>query len=113
MLAPMTLRALFLRHPASVGETYAEHLQAASGFGVRMILGGIACLIHGVLPFLFLSTGSNAIRRLHQEMVVARHARAGGADDAQERLPGLRSPSSANSMMAPSTAGSPNLPTLQ
>ena len=62
----------FTDHPASVGETYGEHLVAASGFGLGMILGGFACLVHGLLPFLFVRTGSNAIARLHERMVINR-----------------------------------------
>jgi hypothetical protein len=62
----------FTDHPASVRETYGEHLVAASGFGLGMILGGFACLVHGLLPFLFVRTGSNAIARLHERMVVNR-----------------------------------------
>ena len=62
----------FIDHPASVGETYGEHLVAASGFGLSMILGGFACLVHGLLPFLFLRTGSNTIARLNERMVVNR-----------------------------------------
>lgn len=60
---------LFTEHPASVGETYGEHLVMAGGFGIRMILGGIACLIHGLLPFLFVKTGSAQISELHDVMV--------------------------------------------
>mgnify|MGYP001259487909 FL=1 len=63
---------LFTDHPASVGESYGEHLAMASGFGVRMILGGIACLIHGLLPFLFVRTGSGQIAQLHDTMVANR-----------------------------------------
>jgi hypothetical protein len=62
----------FIDHPASVGETYGEHLRAASAFGFSMILGGLACLVHGVLPFCFLRTGSSTIARLHDRMVVNR-----------------------------------------
>jgi hypothetical protein len=56
-------------HPASVGETYAQHLATASGFGTRMVLGGLACLVHGLLPFLFTRTGSTTIGILHERMV--------------------------------------------
>lgn len=63
---------LFQEHPASVGETYVEHLQHASGFGVRMILGGIACILHGLLPFLFVKTGSRQIQTLHGRMITNR-----------------------------------------
>ena len=48
----MSITRLFTEHPATVDETHGEHLVMASSFGIRMILGGIACLIHGVLPFL-------------------------------------------------------------
>jgi Family of unknown function (DUF6356) len=63
---------LFTEHPASVGESYGEHLIFASGFGLRMILGGIACLVHGLLPFLFIRTGSAQISELHQTIVANR-----------------------------------------
>lgn len=66
------LKNAFTDHPASVGETYAEHLAMASGFGVSMILGGLACLVHGVLPFLFVKTGSRTIDGLHRRMVTNR-----------------------------------------
>lgn len=62
----------FTAHPKEVGETYAQHLGVATGFGVAMIGGGLACLVHGVLPFLFTRTGSSVIGRLHERMVTAR-----------------------------------------
>lgn len=63
---------LFTDHPASVGETYVEHLGMAGGFGLRMILGGLACLVHGLLPFLFTKTGSRIVTELHGRMVTHR-----------------------------------------
>ena len=63
---------LFTDHPATVGETYGEHLLAASGFGARMILGGLACLLHGLLPFVFRHRGSDTIAALHAAMVLKR-----------------------------------------
>jgi hypothetical protein len=59
---------LFLDHPASVEETYLEHLSSASGFGGRLILAGLACFLHGLLPCCFTRTASNQIRTLSQEM---------------------------------------------
>ena len=41
----------------------------ATGFGARMILGGFACLLHGIFPFLFVKTGSAQISTLHERMV--------------------------------------------
>ena len=74
---------LFTEHPESVGETYGEHLLEAAGFGTRMILGGLACLVHAVLPFLFGHTGSRAIVDLNERMVTkrARAQRSGSRID--------------------------------
>ena len=62
----------FTDHPHAVGETYGEHFTVASSFGVAMLLGGMACLVHAVLPFLCTSTGSRTIRTLHDRMVTNR-----------------------------------------
>ena len=66
------MKHLFTDHPASVDETYFEHLVAAGGFGVRMLVGGLACLVHAVLPFAFERTGSRIISVLHDRMVANR-----------------------------------------
>ena len=62
----------FTKHPDAVGESYGEHFAVATSFGSAMILGGLACMVHGVLPFLFTSTGSQTVKRLHERMVVSR-----------------------------------------
>ena len=64
--------SLFTDHPATVGESYVEHLESATGFGGRMILAGLACVLHGVFPFLFVTTGSRTIRHLHETMITHR-----------------------------------------
>ncbi len=66
------VKRAFTEHPASVGETYGQHMGQAASFGGWMILGGLACLIHGLLPFAFKSTGSKIITRLHARMVIHR-----------------------------------------
>lgn len=68
----MAMNRLFTEHPASVGESYGEHFVVAGSFGLRMILGGMACLIHALLPFLFVRTGSVQISTLHKTMVTHR-----------------------------------------
>ena len=68
----MNLIRPFTEHPASVGETYGEHLIRAVYFGTRMVFAGVACLVHGVLPFFFVRTGSRAIAELNDRMVVNR-----------------------------------------
>jgi hypothetical protein len=62
-------RLSFTEHPASVGETYGEHLVSAWGFGARMALGACACFVHGILPFLCVTTGSGTIRELYARMI--------------------------------------------
>jgi hypothetical protein len=76
----------FTEHPASVGESYSEHLFRAVYFGTRMVFAGAACLVHGVLPFLFVRTGSRAIAELNDRMVVNRRVGL-PAVRADERLP--------------------------
>jgi hypothetical protein len=68
----MNMLRAFTEHPASVGETYTEHLGRAACFGARMMGAGIACLIHGLLPFLFVRTGSAAIAELNDRMLTNR-----------------------------------------
>jgi hypothetical protein len=53
------------RHLAETGESYGAHCGTAAAFGFRMIGGGLACLVHAVLPFLFERTGSDTVRGLH------------------------------------------------
>ena len=59
----------FIDHPSSVNETYFQHMGMAFGFGGRMLLGGVACLVHGLFPWLCTTRGSDTIRRLHHRMV--------------------------------------------
>ena len=68
----MDLTSRFTAHPQSVGETYAEHLGTAMWFGLRMMFAGFACVVHGVLPFMFVRTGSRAITELNDRMVANR-----------------------------------------
>ncbi len=80
-ISPMDrIRQLFTDHPASVGESYFEHLAMAFSFSFRMIGGGLACLIHGVFPFLFRSSGSQCIRELNERMVTHRQRKAAAAE---------------------------------
>ncbi len=66
------LPPIFTEHPASVDETYTEHMGVAISFSTRMFLGSVACFCHAFLPFLFVKTGSSTIAELHDRMVVNR-----------------------------------------
>jgi Family of unknown function (DUF6356) len=83
----MDLIRAFTAHPASVNESYGVHLARALGFGTRMMLAGIACLVHGFLPFLFVRTGSRAITELNERMITQRQRAPLTPLAREERLP--------------------------
>jgi hypothetical protein len=64
----------FTDHPASVNETYFQHMGSAFGFGASMMAGALACFVHGLFPWLCLTRGSETIRALHRRMVTHRVA---------------------------------------
>jgi hypothetical protein len=69
---------LFLEHPRSLGESYWEHQRYALSFGTSMIVGGVACVVHAVVPALFVSTGSTMIRHLYHRLIATK--RIAGVD---------------------------------
>ena len=66
------VRAAFVEHPASVGETYWQHARHSVQFGLAMLRGACAAFIHAALPFLCTTTGSRIIGRLHDRMITNR-----------------------------------------
>jgi len=78
------INKLFLEHPASVGESYFQHLLMASGFAGRMLLGSIACLLHGLFPFMCTKTGSGVINDLHTSMVTHRSDKKNSSSSAHK-----------------------------
>jgi hypothetical protein len=82
----MNFKAIFSEHPASVGETYAEHFVEAMGFSLSLLKAAGACAVHAVLPFAFEKTASRHIERLHRRMVTQRgRATCAEAVDANPR----------------------------
>ncbi len=59
---------LFLNHPRDVGESYGEHFATAAGFGFRMVVGGVACIVHALVPALFVRTASDTVKSLYATM---------------------------------------------
>lgn len=74
----MRLLDPFNDHPASVGETYLEHMRAAGSFGGRLVVAGVACLVHSILPFAFVTTASREVVSLHDKMVTNRRRQSEG-----------------------------------
>ena len=66
------VRALFLDHPATVGESYSQHLRFAASFAFWLIVAGFAALVHAVVPALCETTASRILKRLHAR-ISARH----------------------------------------
>ena len=59
----------FKSHPESVGETYWTHMLFAFRFGFKMIGVGLCAFVHGLIPPLFCSTGSDFIKRMHTDLM--------------------------------------------
>jgi hypothetical protein len=59
---------LFLDHPRAVNETYTEHMGAAFGVGGRMLVAALKCFVHGLVPGLYKTAGSDAIVKLYGEV---------------------------------------------
>ena len=73
------LLEIFREHPASVGETYVEHLGVATSFGFSLIKAGVASLIHAVLPFLFTTYARRTVSELYGRIVTHRDRRTLGS----------------------------------
>jgi hypothetical protein len=70
----MDIRAKFTEHPASVDETYFEHMQVASHFARELFGAAICCAIHAVFPWRHCTTGSSKVKELHAEMTAGARA---------------------------------------
>ena len=58
-------KEIFIDHPASVDETYFQHMRFAARFSAVLFAAGAAALIHALVPCLFEKTASNRIRKLY------------------------------------------------
>lgn len=56
---------IFLTHPASVDETYGEHMRFAAGFSLKLFAAGGAALVHALIPCLFEKTASRMVADLY------------------------------------------------
>jgi Family of unknown function (DUF6356) len=63
-----TFRRLFLDHPATVDESYLEHLVFAFRFSGRLFWIGCAALVHGAVPCAFQTTASTGVLKLSEEI---------------------------------------------
>ena len=70
---------LLMAHPRDIGESYGEHAGHAFHIGWRMIAAGLACLVHGLLPGLFVRTASATVDDIQNLM--SRRAAAARMDE--------------------------------
>ena len=59
---------LFVDHPRAVNESYFEHMAAALGVAGRLAVASAKCVVHGFVPGLCKTSGSDAILKLHGEL---------------------------------------------
>lgn len=62
---PPLIRRVFLEHPYSVEESYAEHARFAAGFSARLFLAAGAAAIHAAIPCCFEKTASRMVAELN------------------------------------------------
>lgn len=62
----------FLAHPASVDETYLQHMRFALGFAFWLTVAAAAALAHAIVPAVCETTAGGILRKLTARME-ARH----------------------------------------
>lgn len=67
------MKKLFTQHPESIGETYFEHFKFAFKSGCLLTFAGIACIIHSIFPFLFITTASTTMANISKEITERNH----------------------------------------
>lgn len=75
-------RRLFVDHPASVNESYFEHMAMAGSFGWALLKASGACFVHALVPGVCERTGSRTITSLYGRMVTNRVAAPAKEEDA-------------------------------
>lgn len=63
---------LFLDHPATVNETYFQHMRFAFGIAFWLAGAALAALTHALVPALCATTASRILQRLHAQ-IESRH----------------------------------------
>lgn len=59
------IKSAFIDHPQQAGETYFQHFLFTVKMSCRLLLCGIALLVHGLFPFLFVDTASKQLSDCH------------------------------------------------
>ncbi|HJP69839.1 MAG TPA: DUF6356 family protein [Sphingomicrobium sp.] len=68
---------LFLDHPRSLGMTWAGHAIGAVRIGAQLVIAGLACLVHAIVPGVFTETAGRTVTDMYGHM---QRRKAGAAD---------------------------------
>ena len=68
LVGHLMFNKLFLEHPRQLGQSYLEHMTQALSVGGKLLLGGLACLLHAFIPGLFTTTASDIVREINGMM---------------------------------------------
>ncbi len=59
---------IFLSHPATVDETFLQHMMFALRFAITLFAAAGAALVHAFVPCLFEKTASRIITQLYERI---------------------------------------------
>ena len=79
----MAITDIFTEHPATVGESWAEHARSALSTSGLLAAAALAAAVHAVVPALFETTASRTIDRLHARVHGSRGAGAAMIDSVE------------------------------
>ena len=56
------------KHLHDAGESYTQHLLFALSIAMKMLVTGMQCFLHALIPGIFKASGSNAIKELYNRI---------------------------------------------
>ena len=62
------VKDVITKHLKDVDETYYEHMYHALGYTLTFALLTVTTLIHSIIPFLFVETGSKKVSELNKHI---------------------------------------------
>tara|TARA_X000000950_G_C13709704_1_gene575669 strand:+ start:151 stop:369 length:219 start_codon:yes stop_codon:yes gene_type:complete len=60
-------KGIFLTsHLREINKSYIVHFKDAFYYGLRLLIGGLAAIIHAIFPFILTSLASDTVNDLHK-----------------------------------------------
>ena len=56
------------KHLHDAGESYTQHLLFALNIAMKMLVAGMQCFLHALIPGIFKASGSNTIKELYNRI---------------------------------------------